>query len=197
MKTLSPRFLPALRRIVPLAAAVALLAGISAPAWAVRSTLPDMTHIATIGHWEISADATLCNAIGAYQNGTELHFTINAKGGAMIGVVNPNWHIPEGSYEVVTQVDRAPPQTATANAKDDWLVFSFAMNEPTINLLSYGKTMYLTIGRDRYQYDLIRSEAMLKALGACIGPRIKAANPFSDTQTNPYRPVVSNPFTGR
>jgi hypothetical protein len=198
-----PSFLPALRRIVPLAA-VALLAGISAPALLAGVSAPasasagDMVPYATIGHWQLSANDGLCKAAGEYENGTVLDFSINAWGVAMIGITNPKWRIPEGSYDVAAQVDRASLGTVSAKAKDTWLYFHFALNEPTINLLSYGKSMYVTVGRDRYQYDLVRSEAMLKALGACAGPRIKAANPFSapDAQANPYKPAVSNPFVG-
>jgi hypothetical protein len=182
---------------LPLAAAAALFLGVVGPAAA-----GDETPLGTIGHWQMTAKDGFCQARGAYKNGTHLSFVINDKGVAMISIENDNWHIPKGSYPVEVQVDRAGRDTATATADDGWIVFEFALNEPTINLLSYGRTMFVTVGRDRYQYDLVRSELMLKALSSCATGRMASANPFAGTapqasappSTNPFPETASNPY---
>jgi hypothetical protein len=184
-----------MKSLSTLAATAALFICLSAPAQA-----GDWASQGTIGPWRMAASASACEARAAYKNGTELIFAINARGANMIAIANPNWHIPKGSYEVVVQVDRSTPDKAKADADDDFLVFQFALNEPTINLLSYGRTLFLTVGQQNYQYDLVRSEAMLKALIACAGPRMASGNPFAGTPSAKAPPpgftevVPSNPF---
>jgi hypothetical protein len=184
-----------------LAASAALFVGFSVVAGFSGAARAEMKPLHTIGHWKITANDNLCLASGGYQNGTLLSFSINAKGGAMISVKNPGWHIPKGAYEIVTQVDRATPQRVKATAEDQFLVFEFWFNEPTINLLSNGRTMFLTIGTQSFEYDLMQSGAMLKALIACAGPRLASANPFNgtapqarETPENPFVETPSNPY---
>ena len=62
-----------------------------------------------------------------------------------------------------------------------------------MNLLSYGRTVYMKVGRLTYGFDLTRSEAMLKALARCAGERMALSNPFSGA---PNIPASSNPFAG-
>ena len=91
--------------------------------------------------------------------------------------------------------------------QNGWIVFGFALDEPTINLLSYGRTLYVTVGTQNFQYDLTRSEAVLKALIACIEPRMASANPFASktpvapppgftevVPANPFAETTSNPY---
>jgi hypothetical protein len=183
-------------KLPTLAAAAALLVNCSAPVMA------EEVHVATVGHWEIYADETACMARGGYKNGTHLSFMSRSDGTATVGIENSNWKIPKGSYEVVTQIDRTAPQKVKAIAKDDLLIFDFYWNEPTINLLSYGRTLFVTVGAQSFQYELVRSEAMLKALSACVGQRMATANPFVGAskapppgfEPVPYAETPSNPY---
>jgi hypothetical protein len=188
--------LPTLAAAAALFTGFTVFSGFSSPAsagdWASRGT---------VGPWQMEATDTVCKARSFHKNGTQLHFAINAKGAAMIGITNPDWKIPEGSYDVVMQVDRAVPATFDATGKDHYVIFAVEFDEPTINLLSYGRTLFVTVGQQSYQYDLTMSEAMLKALGKCAAPMMAAANPFSgsppaatsntpastDTPSNPFR----------
>lgn len=181
-------------KLSTLAAAAALLVNCSAPAMA-----GDWTLQGAVGPWQMETTDKVCKARTAYKNGTQLHFAINANGAAIIGITNPDWKIPKGSYDVVMQVDRAVPATVSATAKDHYLLFQVEFDEPTINLLSYGRTLFVTVGQQSYQYDLTMSEAMLKALAKCAAPLMAsgnpfaqsaappAANPFAETRSNPYR----------
>jgi hypothetical protein len=188
--------LPTLAAAAALFTGFTVFSGFSSPAsagdWASRGT---------VGPWQMEATDKVCKARSFHKNGTQLHFAINAKGAAMIGITNPDWKIPEGSYDVVMQVDRAVPATFDATGKDHYVIFAVEFDEPTINLLSYGRTLFVTVGQQSYQYDLTMSEAMLKALGKCAAPMMAAANPFSgsppaatsntpastDTPSNPFR----------
>ena len=109
---------------------------------------------------------------------------------------NLGWRIPEGAYEVITQIDRRDPQKVNATGQGQVVAFEFWFNEPTINLLSYGMKLYVTVGQSRYEYHLDRSEGMLKALVQCAVERLPSANPFvklpptpsggCDPMTNPH-----------
>jgi len=183
-------------KLSTLAAAAALLVNCSAPVMA-----DSWTPFGTIGHWHLTASDKSCRARAEYQNGTYLSFALNGFGAAMISIENPGWHIPEGSYEVVTQVDRTAPEKVKATAQGDFLLFQFYFNEPTMNLLSYGRTLSVTVGTQSYQYNLVQSEAVLKALVKCVAPRLEAANPFAGQQSaapppaaNPFAETTSNPY---
>lgn len=188
-----------MKSLLPLAAAAALFtgftvfAGFSAPA-----TAGEMTSRGTVGPWEMTGGDKSCMARKADKNGTHLSFAINAHGEAMIAIENPNWKIPKGKYEVVTQVDRTEAQRVGAEAEDFFLIFGFHLNEPTLNLLSYGRTLSVTVGTQTYQYELTRTEAMLKALGQCAAPFMAAANPFAGSPPAARTPAStetpSNPF---
>jgi hypothetical protein len=184
-----------MKSLLPLAVAAALSIGFYGEARA-----GDWTSQGTVGPWQMEATDKVCKARSFYKNGTQLHFAINAKGAAMIGITNPDWSIPEGSYEVVMQVDRAVPSPITATGKNHYVLFQVEFDEPTINLLSYGRTLFVTVGQQNYQYELYRSEAMLKALAKCAAPMMANANPFSDsppsarTETPASTETPSNPF---
>src|SRR4051812_7335171 len=105
-------------RFITLAAAAALFLGVYGQARA-----DNMVPITTIGHWQISADATLCKADGAYQDGTLLTFYINEKGAASIAVEHPKWSIPRGTYEIFMQVDRAPPTVHKATGNNSYVIW--------------------------------------------------------------------------
>lgn len=179
-----------MKSLTTLAAAAALSLSLSAPASADDS----WTDRGSVGPWRMASSDTVCKAMGDHNNGTQVSFAINSHGAAMIILDNPSWNIPKGSYPVVTQIDRTAPQKVKATAEKDYLIFEFYLNETTLNLLSYGRKLSVTVGTQVYEYALTRSEAMLKALTACAAPRIAAgSNPFSGT---PSIPASSNPFTG-
>jgi hypothetical protein len=183
-------------RFTTLAAAAALFIGLSAPAAA------DMTSLGAVGPWQIAADAEVCQAVAPYKNGTQLYFFINANGALVLGVARPNWAIPAGNYQVSVGVDTTERRSHTAKAADGWIVWEIAASQDNFNLLSYGRTLYVTVGQQSYQYDLTRSEAMLKALGRCASERFVSANPFAGTpatreqseQANPFAETASNPY---
>src|SRR4051812_25934299 len=119
-------------RFTTLAAAAAFFLGFSAPASA------EMVPLQTIGHWQITADAALCKARGEYQDGTNLVFSINNKGGLGISIGNDAWAIPKGEYEITMQVDRAAPTDYAAWANTNYVLWFAPLDEATVNLLSYG-----------------------------------------------------------
>lgn len=180
--------------LLPLAVASALSLGFYGEARA--ETQP----IGKVGHWQISADETLCKARGVYADGTSLDFYMNNQGGMWIGIENPKWAVPEGDYQVTMQVDRAAPTTHNAKGNGNFVMWFAMVEEPIINLLSYGRDLYAQIGAQTYHYQLVRSEAMLRALGQCAAPHIAAANPFSGsspagrTETPASTETPSNPF---
>jgi hypothetical protein len=184
-------------RFTTLAAAAALFLGVAGQA---RAAADDMTPYATVGHWQIKADAVLCTAHGEYQDGTYLDVSINAYGVATISMVDPKWNIPKGTYSVTSWIDRAPTETFTAKAEGIWVGWHLGLNEENINLLSYGNVLHVQIGSQTYNYKLDRSEAMLKALSKCAAPRIAAANPFAGSppaaasKTPASTETPSNPF---
>lgn len=206
MKTLSlsPRFLPALRRIAPLAAAVALLAGVSAPA----SATP-LSVLGTAGGWRIKGNHEAC--VGdrtSSQNGTTLAFAVYASGNAAIVIQNRIWDIPSGTYPVTVSIDRALPSTFQTSfyAEERALILNWAISADEVRRISNGSVFYAQVGAANYQYSLSGSAEMLRAVLNCAGMLSRAANPqagapsanpFADTQANPYTPVVSNPFAGR
>jgi hypothetical protein len=173
-----------------LAAAAALSLGFSAPAGA------ELTPIGAVGPWKILADAGLCQAGATYKNGTQLSFFINTKAELWVSVSSDGWVIPAGDYVVETQVDRSQRAKHPAKVIDNWVLWQIAMADHNLNLLSYGRTLYLTVGSQEYQYDLTRSEAMLKALAKCAAERAAAANPFagSTPPANPFAETASNPY---
>jgi hypothetical protein len=160
-----------------LAAAAALFLGFSAPASAAADD--DLVPYTTVGHWQIMSSDNECRAHSYYQNGTTLGFYVDVSGHVSIGIGNPKWNIPEGEYAVSAQVDQTKPGHMTARGNRTWIVFGIVGSEGDMNLLSYGRTLYVTLGTQVYQYELIRSEAMLKALVQCAATRMAAANPFS------------------
>jgi hypothetical protein len=100
---------------------------------------------------------------------------------------------------VTAQVDRSKLVTFRAAAQDGWVLWQYEqyeLNEPTLNLLSFGRTLYVTIGTETYQYDLVRSEAMLKELLRCAIERMPASNPFAAAPpaANPFAETASNPY---
>jgi hypothetical protein len=187
----------ALRRLTTLAAAAALLAGISAPASA-----GGFVHLQTIKHWKISAAEDLCMARGEYVDGTYLQFAIGTKPMVIVAIEDPRWDIPEGRYDVAAWVDRAEPRTFSAMAGERFVIWDVPLNEEQITVLSRAATLSVRIGKASYKYDLRGSAEVLNALGRCAGERLAAANPFAGTQSNTYQPdtyqpAVTNPFTGR
>jgi hypothetical protein len=180
-------------RFTTLAAAAALLIGLSAPAMAVEITL-----LQTIGHWKVRTVDKLCIATGEFKDGTLLEFVINAKGALLVSVDNQNWSIPEGhDYEVVMQVDRAEAKTFRAAANKTYVYWQMPMTEASVNLLSYGRTLRAQIGKVAVTYDLALSEPALKAVFRCAAPHLDAANPFSNAsppaQSQPANPFVETP----
>lgn len=146
--------------LLPLAAAAAFFLGLSAPASADTNLVP----LRTIGHWKISASANLCDASGKFEDGTSLEFTIGSSGVALITVVDPKWRIPTSTYDVVTQVDRASAQTFKATGSGTFVMWQIPLTEESINLLSYGRTLRVTLGQTVVSYDLTLSEAAWKAV---------------------------------
>jgi hypothetical protein len=177
-------------RFTTLAAAAALFIGLTAPA----AAGDDFVSLGSIGPWSLAADATVCRAEAAYKNGTSLDFFINSKGGAHMAVVHPNWNIPSGEYEVEVWVDRATATRFTAKATEGWVLWHFPLIERNVNLLSYGRTLYVKIGGQSYQYDLTRSKAMLEELARCAAARMTASNPFAGSPPPATAPASSNPF---
>jgi hypothetical protein len=186
-------------KLSTLAAAAALLVNCSAPVMA-----GDYVPLRTIGHWQLRASDHVCDASGVFRDGTRLEFAINTKGALIISVVNPKWSIPKGVYDVVMQVDRAEAKTFAAeahNAAVDWVI---PLTEESLNLLSFGRTLYAKVGTQSFQYDLALSEPVIKALSACIGQRMASANPFAAQQSaappaaappaNPFAETTSNPY---
>jgi hypothetical protein len=184
-------------RFTTLAAAAALFLGVCGQARAGDNMAP----ITTIGHWKLAASSKLCQASGKYADDTALEFSINDLGAAFISIVNPEWKIPKGDYEIASWIDGAPASTFKATAKDTWLFWQFNLNEANINRLSYGNVLHVQIGYQTFHYKLDRSEGMLKALGKCAAPKMAAANPFngsppaSTSKTPPASTETpSNPF---
>jgi hypothetical protein len=185
-------------------AAVAALLAFCLPEARAEDMAP-MEFIGAVGQWRINANDKLCQAKALYADDTVLEFVINSRGAAFISIENPKWTIPKGDYEIFWWVDRAPVTTHTAAGRNTWLWWQFPLNEESINLLSYGRTLYVMAGQQSYRYELVRSEAMLKSLLSCAGPRMATGNPFADpppaaTSKTPAPPVPasaespSNPF---
>jgi|SRR4051794_8390420 hypothetical protein len=184
-------------RFTTLAAAAALFIDLSAPVWAGD----DVVSIGSVGPWQLRTFKDACIAVAPFKNGTSLEFWLSAKGWTATSINNSDWAIPKGDYEVVMQVDRAAPEVFKGHAEKDWVIWHYDMTEATANLLSYGNTLSVTVGRSRYQYSLDRSEAMLKALGQCVSTRLASANPFSNAAPNasappstPFPETTSNPY---
>jgi hypothetical protein len=180
-----------------LAAAAALFLGVAGPA----SAWTPLKTIQTIGHWKIEANELLCQADGKFANGTTLSFAMNAKGAWLVNVLDPRWSINKGDdYKVVMQVDQGPAATFTAWAQDTYVGWEIPETEATFNLLAYGRTLKAQIGSVVVSYDLAHSEAVLKSLARCIGPRMAAANPFAGSspsapaETPASTETPSNPF---
>jgi hypothetical protein len=185
-----------MKSLLPLAAAAALFLGVVGSARA-----SDMEPYGTVGHWQINGNDKVCRAHSDFQNGTTLTFYINVSGGLSISIRNPKWDIPEGKYEVSAQVDRTNPGRMTAAGYGTVVFFGLVGSESDFNLLSYGRMLYVTVGAQVYQYELYRSEAMLKALGRCAATRTAAANPYAGPQANapqsppnPFPETASNPY---
>lgn len=193
-----PRLLPALRRLVPLAAAV-LLAGVSEPASAASSNGAPVS-LGMVGSWEIAKMPTWCSGIADFANGTQLTFSIGVTGGAIIVVGSHQWNIPKGDYPVTAWVDRSQPFTFTGHADGQIVVLPWGVTPDEINLMSYGAQLHVTVGRQTYHYGLVRSADMLSSVGRCVGDLMAASNPFSGTKptapTPAYQPAVINPFSG-
>jgi hypothetical protein len=185
---------PAMKSLL-LAAAAALSLGFAAPADA-----GEMVPIATAGPWEIFGNETLCRAQSDFQNGTTLYFYINAQNGVSIGIFNLRWQIPKGSYEVLAWIDRTNPGRMTATGHGAGVHFGIVGSEGDLNLLAHGRTLYVTIGTQTYQYNLNGSALMLTAMAACAATRPAAANPYdgapqaSAPPTNPFPETPSSPY---
>jgi hypothetical protein len=157
------------------------------------------TLVETIGHWKIQGDATACEAIGEFEDGTTLSFLINSHGAIIVGVINQNWSIPQGKYEVVMSVDRAALGTFKADATGPVVFWQVPFTEATMNLFAYGRALRAKIGQAYVSYDLGRSEAAIKALLRCAAPRQEPNNPFASSHTpaaadNPFAETTSNPY---
>jgi hypothetical protein len=181
-------------KLSALAVAAALLVNLMPEARA------DWTPLNKIGHWQIRSGAGVCDASGVFADGTRLEFSINEHRVALVSVVDPKWSIPEGIYEIVMQVDRAPPQPLKAKGKGAWVMWDIPLTEESINLLSYGRTLRVTLGQTVVSYDLALSEAAWKAVAKCAAPMLEAANPFAGQQSaappasNPFAETTSNPY---
>jgi hypothetical protein len=185
--------LPALRRIVPLAA-VALLAGIPAPASAVPISV-----LGSAGGWTIKGNHEACVGDRTFaQNGTTLAFAVYASGTAAILIQNRIWDIPSGAYPVTVSIDRASPSTFQTSfyAEEQALVLNWEISADEVSRVSNGSVFYAKVGAANYQYSLSGSAEMLRAVLNCAGmlsraanPQAKAppANPFAETASNPYR----------
>jgi hypothetical protein len=186
-----------MKSLLPLAAAAAFSLGVYGQARA-----DDWTSLSKIGHWQIRSAPGVCDASGVFADGTRLEFSINDHQVALISVVDPKWRIPEGIYEIVMQVDRALPQSLKAKGHEAWVMWDIPLTEESINLLSYGRTLRVTLGQEVRSYDLALSEAAWKAVAKCAAPMMAAANPFAgsppaaasapppastDTPSNPFR----------
>jgi hypothetical protein len=191
--------LPTLAAAAALFTGFTVFSGFSSPA---SAAVGEMEPYGTVGHWQINGNEKVCRAHSDFQNGTTLSFYINVSGGLSIAIKNPKWEIPNGDYEVSAQVDRTTPGRMTATAYGKLVFFGLSGTEADFNLLSYGRVLYVTIGQQVYQYELYRSEAMLKALGRCATTRAASANPFAgsppaavsktppastETPSNPFR----------
>jgi hypothetical protein len=124
-------------------------------------------------------------------------------GAGRISVMNERWSIPQGEYPVTLSVDRVPPVTFRGEAGDTGRVVSvwWKLTPDEINLVSYGAVLNATVGKAEYQYRLVGSEAMLKALVKCAAERMGAANPYAGTApqasappANPFAETTSNPY---
>lgn len=182
-------------RFTTLAAAATLFLGLSGPSAAAGNT----TLIEIVGHWKIQAAGALCEAVGEFDDGTTLSFLINSHGALMVAVINPNWRIPAGKYEVVMSVDRAEPGTFRASADGDYVYWQVPATEATLNLFSYGRALRAKIGQAYVSYDLRRSEAAIRALARCAAPRQETSNPFAGSRPpaaddNPFAETASNPY---
>jgi len=183
-----------MKSLLPLTAAAALFFGFYGEARAADGWTP----LSKIGHWQIRHSSKVCDASGVFADGTRLEFSINANQVGLITVVDPKWSIPKGDYDVVTQVDRAPSSKVEAHGEDSWVMWQIPLTEASINLLSYGRTLYLKVGQQTVSYDLALTEAVWKALAKCAAPMMAAANPFAGspprTETPASTETPSNPF---
>jgi hypothetical protein len=179
-----------LRALMPLAIATTVYASLPTD----KARAGELIDYATIGWWTLAANDGVCRAKAEFDNDTALSVVINHWGALILSVQNPSWRIPEGQYSVVWSIDRAAPMTVTAEAKSNWLYWVIPLNEASVNLMSYGGGLHVTVGRERYSYDLRYSAAVLKKLGECIAPRMQAANPFAGQQSPASSGPASNPF---
>jgi hypothetical protein len=196
----SPQVPPAMKStLLPLAAAAALFLGFSAPA----SAADDYASLGKAGGWNIIANSIACLGGRDYANGTTLSFAIRTDGNGRISIWNDNWSIPKGKYPVTLSVDRVRPVTFEGETGDTGKVVSvwWKLSPDEINLVSYGAVLNVTVGKAEYQYRLVGSEAMLKALVRCAADRMSSANPFADAPsaaappaTNPFPETASNPY---
>jgi hypothetical protein len=186
--------------LLPLAAAAALFLGFSAPVHAAD----EYVSIGKAGGWDVIASSFACVGSRAYANGTTLAFMMRTDGAGRISVMNERWSIPQGEeYPVTLSVDRVPPVTFRGEAGDTGRVVSvwWKLTPDEINLVSYGAVLNATVGKAEYQYRLVGSEAMLKALVKCAAERMGAANPYAGTApqasappANPFAETTSNPY---
>src|SRR3954466_5572477 len=80
---------PAMKSLLPLAAAVALFLGLSAPAAAAGS--PTKSH-GTVGGWDIVSDSAGCAGSKVFANGTGLTFIFLFDGGTAISIGSEKWN---------------------------------------------------------------------------------------------------------
>ena len=185
--------------LTTLAAAAALMIGFSAPTSAAPAERK-WTDLGAVHNWRIIADADLCLGISDYSNGTLLRFGFNVSGAAFISVINSEWRIPEGEYEVMVAIDRIPPQRYRAKAEGKWVTWGYPTDEPALSALSNGTLLTVTIGQTTYRYALSGSRDVLETLRRCISARMAATNPFaappaaSPSPANPFSETASNPY---
>jgi hypothetical protein len=184
--------LPALRRIAPLAAAVALLAGIPAPA----SAAP-LSVLGTAGGWRIKGNHEACVGDRTFsQNGTTLAFVVYSNGAATILIQNRIWDIPSGTYPVTVSIDRVSPATFQTSfyTEEQALVLNWEISANEISRVSNGSVFYANVGAANYQYSLSGSAEMLRAVLNCAEMLRRAANPYAGAQANPSPNAPANPF---
>jgi hypothetical protein len=131
--------------------------------------------------------------LAKYKNGTMLGFSLARDGAAMIHIASNDWNIPEGDYPVTLSVDRTKPVEFVGRAAGTAIAMDWKLTETEINIVSSGVTLYATVGRMQFRYDLGGSRLMMQALLSCIKQRVQAANPFAG-QAPVSREAASNPF---
>lgn len=177
-----------------LAAAAALLVNCVAPAMA-----DDRVSLGMVGGWEISKHPSWCSGTGHFANGTWLGFNIGTTGAATIVIANDRWNIPKGSYPVVVSVDRTQPVTFTGHADGVSVTMPWNATADEVNIMSSGAVFRAKVGAVSYEYGLVQSAAMLRAVIGCVADLATFGNPFANVRPdtasdNPFAETASNPY---